>query len=55
MVPAEFSGTTLELLWRDLERGDLAGAAVEVSVLAICVGLIAWTAIRWIKKANRGK
>jgi hypothetical protein len=37
--------TTLDLLWRDLERTDWAGAALEFTVLFICTGLIAWTAI----------
>lgn len=38
IVPAEFSETTLDILWRDLERGDWGGAAVEFTVLAVCVG-----------------
>jgi len=56
IVPAEFSGTTLDLLPLDLARGDWGGAALEIIVLAICVGVIAWMAIRfYVGMKNRKK
>jgi hypothetical protein len=56
IVPAEFSGTILDLLPLDSARGDWRGAALEIMVLAICAGVVAWMAIRfYVGMKNRKK